>query len=175
MPSSALEVAPGVINLIWQARPTTRPLRLLDVGPGWGKYAVLVREYVDPEAEISAVEAWQPYIDRHRLGRLYDEVIAGDVCDQPAELFARFDVVLMADVIEHIDKKAALELIDRIPGAIVISTPRHFFEQPAELPPTEAHVSHWTVADFRDNPRWVTWKPELFHDLAGIICLLGPR
>lgn len=175
MPSSSLQVAPAVIHMVWevqQARPG-RPLRILDVGPGWGKYERLLREYAEPELYIAAVEAWAPYVERHQLAARYDLVIVGDVCDQPAEVLAAFDLVLMVDVLEHIPKPAALALLDRIPGWVVICTPRDFFEQPAD-PPTEAHVSHWTLGEFQAMRRFDRHAPRELTTLGGIIVRLRP-
>lgn len=174
MPTSALQIAPTVLHLLWEVRTLDRPLRVLDVGPGRGKYGLLVREYVDPAAEVVAVEAWPPYIDDFGLRNLYADVIAGDVCRQPASLFAGFDAVLMVDVIEHIPKTDALQLLDRIPGWVIVATPKHFFENPADLPEPEAHVSHWTLRDFDETGRLDYWDRPIFRTLEGIVCRLRP-
>ncbi len=175
MPSSNLAVAPSVLNMIWEKRIAERPLRILDVGPGWGKYALLIREYVDKDAQITAVEAWEPYIRDHRLWSLYDSVIDGDICDQSEEFLRQFDGVLMIDVIEHIPKEKALALIDKLPGWVIICTPRDFFENPAHLPPTEVHCSHWTLEEFSRRPRFDTHAPHILQDMAGILVRLKPE
>lgn len=175
MPTSILEVAPAVLHYLWEVRPADRPLRVLDVGPGWGKYATLVREYVDPAAQLAAVEAWPAYIEDHRLDRLYDLIVAGDIRDQPDTWLDGFDAVLMVDVLEHIPKDEALRVLDRIGGWIVIATPRHFFENPPELPEPEAHVSHWTVADFEATGRLDGYHHDHFRDPGVIVCRLRPK
>jgi 2-polyprenyl-3-methyl-5-hydroxy-6-metoxy-1,4-benzoquinol methylase len=174
VPTSALAVAPTVIHYLWEVRPQDRPLRVLDVGPGWGKYGTLVREYVDPDAWVEGVEAWAPYVDRHRLRAKYDGLRVEDIRDTDAEYLATFDAVLMVDVIEHVPKADALQVLDRIPGWVIVSTPRHFFENPADLPDPEAHVSHWTVRDFEATGRLDAWHRPSFNDLAGIVCRLRP-
>lgn len=166
MPTSNLAVAPTVL---WYVHETPHDA-VLDVGPGWGKYAVLLREYLnDKPTRIDAVEAWVPYIAEHRLDRLYDDVIGGDVCDLAASSFDPYDVVLMVDVIEHIDKAAALDLLDRIRGRVVICTPVDWFQTDEGLPPTEAHVSHWTLADFGDRVEAAT------EYLGGLVVRLAPQ
>lgn len=175
MPSSNLEVAPTVLHYIWEVRPLDRPLRVLDVGPGWGKYAVLLREFVDPDAEIAGVEAWEPYIERHRLAALYDPIIAGDVRDLTAADLAGYDVVLMADVIEHLPKADAWDVLDRIAGYVVISTPRDFFSNGPGLPHTEDHVSHWTLDDFQASSRFEVYSLPMLRDKGGVIVRLGPK
>lgn len=167
MPTSNLAIAPMVLHFVHEVPHTS----VLDVGPGWGKYAVLIREtFNERPKRIDAVEMWEPYIEEHRLGVLYDEVLGGDVCD--LEHFDEWDVVLMVDVIEHIDKERALLLLDRIGCRVVISTPVDWFSTGPNLPPTEAHVSHWTPDDFTDTGR-VERMAE--NHIGGIIVRLGPK
>jgi hypothetical protein len=153
MPTSNLALWPDILAAVDQARPR----RLLDVGPGHGKAAVLLREYlaVVPDV-IDAVEAWAPYIGAFGLETLYDHVYAGDVCAETwtrdgvtisaRERLGHYDVVLLGDVIEHIPTDAAMSLLTRIPGRVVICTPTNFFDNdPSHIhPPTEKHVSLWT-------------------------------
>ncbi len=164
-----------MIHFVWEVQQATdHPLSVLDVGPGWGKYERLLREYASPDLYMAAVEAWAPYVERHDLAARYDFLIVGDVLDQPAEVLARFDLVLMVDVIEHLPKGPALDLLDRIPGWVVICTPRDFFTQHPD-PPTEAHVSHWALAEFEAMPRFDTHAPVELETLGGVIVRLRPK
>lgn len=175
MPSSNLAVAPTVLHMLWELRPADRPLRVLDVGPGWGKYERLIREYVDPDAYICAVEMWEPYVTAHGLGVRYDRLIVGDVIDQPDTLFDGFDAVLLVDVLEHIPHPDGAALLDRIPGWVIVSTPRDFFSNGPGLPPTEEHVSHWTLAEMVAMPRYDLCDQRLHDELGGIVVRLRPR
>lgn len=145
MPTSNLHLAPDVITLVDQAHPTT----ILDVGPGRGKFGVLCREYVPSLGYIAAVEAWAPYVTP-MLYAIYDYVYVKDVRELTDETLAGYDLVLMSEVIEHLPKDEGLALLDRIPGHVVISTPEEFFPS-VDYPPTEKHVSHWTLDDFGDR------------------------
>lgn len=166
MPTSNLQIAPGVLHQLWETRRllelnlirdfAERPFSVLDVGPGRGKYGYLIPEYVDPAAEVDAIEAHEPYIKQFGLERIYREVIAGDVLEAEASWLNSYDAVLMVDVIEHMEKGPALELLERITVSMTIATPRDFFENPAHLPATEAHRSHWSVDDFRATGRLET-------------------
>lgn len=183
MPTSNLHVAPHVINLV-----ETRPHgRVLDVGPGWGKYATLLREYLNVKPfRVDAVEAWQPYVADHRLERLYDTVYVGDACAarwtqapgvdvNAATVLATYDVVLMVDVIEHMPAAQAAALVHSIPGRVVICTPVDFFHNGDGLPPTEDHVSHWTrqaVDGLATGRRPVEYYAE---DRGAVIARLGPQ
>lgn len=153
MPTSNLTCWPALVHLCWEVRPR----RVLDVGPGHGKAGVLLREYIGTEAAgtgpivaVDAVEAEPRYLDRFPwLTSIYDTVYGSDVCDLPDEVLAAYDLVVMADVIEHLDRHDALRLLDRIPGVVVIATPTSWFQNPEHAAwPTEEHRSHWTFADF---------------------------
>jgi hypothetical protein len=170
MPTSNLAVAPFVINLVEQVPHE----RVLDVGPGWGKYATLLREYLNRKPlRIDAVEMHKPYVDAHGLGVLYDDVLVGDVCELPDEKLAEYDLVLMVDVIEHLEHAAAYELLDRIPGRVVICTPVDFFSNGPGLPDSETHRSHWTAADWRriGTSRHVESSEQ---QIGGWVVRLGP-
>lgn len=195
MPSSNLAVAPAIIHYLWELRPAAVPIRVVDIGPGWGKYAVLIREYVDAAATIDAVEAWGPYVSSHRLAALYDHVWELDATalapllapsfvpdpTLPTALYAAAnaivdaDCVLMVDVIEHMPKAAALALLGALPGHVVVCTPRDYFANPPDLPHTEAHVSHWTPDDFHQTGRMDRFDVGLHDSLGAILVRLGPR
>lgn len=145
MPTSNLHLAPTVITLVDQAHPKT----ILDVGPGRGKFGVLCREYVPTLTYIAAVEAWEPYVT-DRLRCIYDYVFVRDVRHLADDTLQSYDLVLMSEVIEHLPKDDGLRLIERIPGHVVITTPKEFFPS-VDYPPTERHVSHWTRDDFGDR------------------------
>jgi len=167
MPSSNLAVWPLILHFVHEVPHDA----ILDVGPGWGKAATLLREYISPTpTRIDAVEAHVPYIAEHRLAALYDDVIGGDVCDLGPSSFDPYDVVILGDVIEHIEKDEALSLLDRIRCRIVIATPVDFFQTDEGLPETERHVSHWTRSDFADA------RVERIDEnhIGGLIVRLGP-
>lgn len=143
---------------------------VLDVGPGRGKYGLLLREYLNrPPRRIDAVELEPSYVD-DRLRALYDDVFVGDVLAL-ARALELYDVVLLVDVIEHLEKDDGLELLDRISGRAVISTPVEFFSNGPGLPPSEEHRSHWTRADFEATGR----LEEDGSRFGQTIVRLGPR
>ncbi len=142
MPSSNLACAPSVLWLASEHQPR----RVLDVGVGVGKYGLLTREYLPPLDELAGVEAEARYLDAYPwLTHIYDHLwVDIDVRDLSDENLARFDVVLLIDVLEHLDAEEAATLLKRIPGRVVICTPRDWFQNPeAEEYPSERHRSHW--------------------------------
>lgn len=167
MPTSALVVAPTVITHMHAINPGS----VLDIGAGYGKYGVLFREYLDRHPRVVAIEAWQPYVDAHRLHGIYDEVHVTDVMDAGDDLLNSCDAAYLGDVIEHLTKDDGLAILERIRCAVVINTPLHFFHNPDGLPWTETHRSHWTRADFENTGRLAKYD----EPHGGIVATLRPQ
>ena len=142
------------------------PKRILDIGKGFGKYGFLIHEYVGIDyttkpnpavslanqstIRIDAVDINEDYSFPH-LDQMYDKVIIRNVLDDYSDL-NQYDVILMCDVIEHLEKGRAIGLLKHFIGlgaTMVIATPRDFFEQELFESEAENHVSHWTVRDFK--------------------------
>lgn len=169
MPSSNIALALDCIALVDQVPHDT----VLDIGPGHGKYGLLLREYLNvPIVRLDAIEAEASYVARFPwLECIYDRVVVGDGSDMHEVDLDPYDVVMLYDVIEHIKKAAALELLDRIRGCVCIVTPVEFFTQHVDGVPSEDHVSHWTVDEFAAMSRCEV----LYESHGGVICRLGPR
>lgn len=129
--------------------------QVLDVGAGYGKACVLLREMLN--VKPSRIVALEP--DRrafcHRLicgnGAGYDETHYETAAEW--DDWDRFDTVLMADVIEHMPADEGRQVLARIPGQVIVSTPidpevAEHDQHAADIPPLERHVSQWTVRDF---------------------------
>lgn len=149
MPTSALAVVPAVIDHMAQLQPSS----ILDVGPGYGKYGVLFREYLESHPRMWAVEAWEPYVTNFGLRGIYDRVIVADVMTVDVATVNACEAVYLGDVIEHLTKEDGVALLQRIVRPVVVNTPAHFFRNPDGLPWTETHRSHWTLADFEATGR----------------------
>lgn len=126
------------------------PHRVVDLGPGFGKAAAILREYLIKPIIIDAVEMEPSYVD-DRLLALYNHIDIADATTLPASYFDQYDLVMMIDVIEHMEKQDGLDLLARIPGNIIVCTPENFFDNPPDLPPSENHRSLWTLDDFGDR------------------------
>jgi hypothetical protein len=167
MPSSRPNTIPTVIHLVRQLKPKS----ILDVGVGFGKWGHLFREYTDiREAEkdparyqrqnwqvtIDGIEGHPPYLtEMHRY--LYNEIHVGDACKLITQL-PRYDLIFMGDIIEHVEKKTGLQLVEnaviQANKAVIIITPRYETGQGDlcgnEL---ERHHSLWGPRDFRHFAR----------------------
>jgi hypothetical protein len=81
---------------------------ILDVGPGYGTYGNLLKpEYLN----ISAIEIWEPYINKFNLNNIYKKIYIGDICNFN---FSDFDYIILGDVLEHIEIKKAKLLLNKI-------------------------------------------------------------
>lgn len=167
MPTSNLHNAPMICRMVRETGART----VLDVGPGHGKYGVLLREYAGVEV-VDAVEMWEPYVEEFNLRGIYDEVLVSDVLDLPEEFFADYDAVLTVSSIEHMPKEPAIEWLRRIPGHVVIVTPRDWMQEDHPVP-TERHQSLWTVQDFRT--RFPRRAQKVQVERGAVIAHLGRR
>ncbi len=175
MASSFAEQIPTIVDIIHRLEINDRSRhRMLDVGKGLGKYGFLTHEFVgldpqklpDPSKKlreqsrwtIDAVEIQPAYMWPH-IDDIYETVYMGDVLNLYPTL-PSYDVILMTDVIEHLDKQPALEMVKHFLGTgavVVISTPIKFFHQDFMESEWEQHRSHWTPKDFRFAPH-VVWQ-----------------
>jgi hypothetical protein len=161
MASSFASQIPIIVHLMSKLRPQS----VLDIGKGFGKYGFLLHEYcgvdysVRPKPNLSlreqscvavdAVESNPAYLWPH-LNQFYRTVYSGRI-ESLYKSLPVYDVVLMADVIEHLQKPDALSILRHFIGSgssMVIATPRAFFQQEFFESADERHVSHWTPADF---------------------------
>lgn len=151
---------PHNINPVLSVLLNLQPGRILDVGCGFGKYGVLLREYLDVwheridraswQVELVGIEAFERY--RNPIhDYVYNAVHYGEAQAVLPGL-GQFDAVLIADVIEHLEKPQAVELVrlcfEHSP-VTVVSTPREFYaQQDFAGNPYEIHRCHWTLSDF---------------------------
>lgn len=160
MPSSH----PGAIPEIMYALQTLRPRAVLDVGAGFGKYGVLIREYLEVTQNRLTKEEWQlvlhgvevfPNYKNPIHEYCYDRMFFADINEIAESLPMAYDVILMVDVIEHMTKEDGRALLRRLlkktKKALVLSTPYSPYPQgPLYGNEHEAHLSSWGVPDFID-------------------------
>lgn len=126
---------------------------VLDVGPGIGTWRDLLFTFY-PEATYHAIEIFEPYVERFGLRRKYTEVRIADASDpeltfKPWEFY---DLAIFGDVIEHIERQRAIDMVWRIPWKhAIISLPLGEFPQgPSDGNEAEAHVATWYALDVEE-------------------------
>lgn len=163
MASSFSSQIPAIVYLVKQLNPFT----ILDIGKGFGKYGFLIHEYsgidnqkkIDPaltmaqqsNIKIDAIEADEDLLLPH-LNQIYREIIIGDVF-KVYKYLDTYDLILMIDVIEHLDKEKAIAMLKHFllkHTRIVIATPMQFFKQELYQSNYEHHISYWKLADFKN-------------------------
>lgn len=158
MPSSQYYQINEIIEIITRLRPG----KVLDIGPGFGKYGMLAREYLelwdgrdqysDWRCRIDCIEGFEKYITPlHRY--IYNDVYTGDAARMVFDLEERYDLVLMIDVIEHFEHEKGLEILNYFLARgshILISTPKFVNPQGEAFGnPFEQHRSGWKKSDFK--------------------------
>jgi len=125
--------------------------RMLDIGCGSGTYAKMF-----PEAQWVGVEAWEPYINEFGLNNFYNQIVLGDARSVTFAHLGRFDVAMLGDVLEHMEKEEAVELFNRvraIADTVIVSIPIGHYPQDAyNGNPHEKHVTdNWSDQEFRET------------------------
>ncbi len=144
MPTSEHWQIPWVCEVIALEQPKT----VLDVGAGYGKFGILVREYANPE-RVDAVDITEPRYPA------YDHVYLGDAREIDTLLPAdapTYDLALFLDIIEHLEKSDAWALLDKLTRRahrVLITTPFGFRAQEIPGMPYETHRSGWYPWEFK--------------------------
>ena len=133
--------------------PSLKGKRVLELGAGRGIWAYLMRSArEDFDSIIVGVDIHSPYLAHCKRFRVYDDLVRADARWLPF-VESVFDIVVAAEVIEHLPKAQGpflLKEIERVcQGKAVITTPNGFWHQ-REIPhgvASETHLSGWSVSD----------------------------
>ena len=183
MPTSQLNQLPQIIELIL----FTNPEKMLDIGVGFGKYSFLSREYLelwDDKGELSnwtnrskwtrridGIEVFKGYLTPvHNF--IYDNVYIGNVLDILPTIGIVYDLILLIDVLEHLNYEEGLNLLEicRDNGRnILISTPKDIGKRVITVGnPYETHKFQWKKEHF------LIFKERCFcPDQYSLICYAG--
>ena len=172
MPHSTHHPLTQVMDHVVRMQPRT----VLDVGVGYGKWGLLVRESLDwlqdrhdPatwQTHITGLEAFEDYTSP-LYGWVYDEIIYDDIVHYARDC-PPYDLVVMGDVIEHLPKQEGLAVLETLLAKcrnVVVATPVDFFTQDILDNPWEQHHSLWSLADFRP------WTFD--YDVVGKVCVVA--
>lgn len=151
MPASAVIFDQHVAQLIERMKPAT----VLDIGPGAGKYGLMIqglRARGLAVENLSAVEIDPSYIDRFELAKIYDVVQLGDATALPdVGADAKWDLVILGDVLEHFRKSRGSDLLEYLyyrTRYIVAVVPIDYIQGSWDGHQAEAHISTWYAPDF---------------------------
>ena len=84
--------------------------KILDVGPGSGTYGKMLNQFY----HIDGLEIHEPYIEQFKLRDIYKHIYIGNIL---AFDFSNHDYILMGDILEHIPKYEAINLVSKINSA----------------------------------------------------------
>ncbi len=142
---------------------STKPMSILDVGFGYGKWGFLCREMLEarghriyPEdwvIKIDGIEIWKDYAERLPwINLIYDNVHIGDAHDVIGTL-GNYDLIILGDVVEHLEKDKGQHLlrkaIEKSNKCCLLSIPigdwtgNSLFDNN----PYEEHISVWSEED----------------------------
>jgi hypothetical protein len=81
---------------------------ILDLGAGCGTYSDLLKSKF---TNMDAVEIHQPYIDQYDLKNKYNNVYNENALNFE---FDYYDIIILGDILEHIDEREGIELIEKL-------------------------------------------------------------
>lgn len=141
-----------------------QPKSVLDLGIGFGKYGVICREILDVAHGRVQKEQWKTFIRgvegfeqyRNPCWSVYSEVNIMDFSKTDDYPHRGYDLVLMIDSLEHLDKSTGAELLTLLMlhnRYVLVSVPTgdYYLEQgAANGNEYECHRAHWTPRDLVD-------------------------
>lgn len=149
MPTSHPKIISPVATKIMELQP----LSVLDIGIGFGKWGALTREYTDVWSWRFYKDGWIVRIEgievheRYRAPNWdnYDKVHIGHSNSVLPKL-AIYDLIIMMEMLEHLEKPQALELLNEIfmhTKQLIVSY-SNIPQKDVGDNPYEDHVSTWT-------------------------------
>jgi len=139
---------------------------ILDVGAGSGKYAYMFNKHFT----MDAVEVFEKNITDYNLDKLYRKVYNCDILDFD---FEYYDIIIMGDVLEHIETEQAQALIEKLKGKckeLIVAVPYEYEQGELYNNKYEIHKqADLTPTIF--NERYKGFKPVFMHELYGIYAL----
>lgn len=127
------------------------PQDVLDIGAGVGTYSILAKM---PYQNWTALEVFAPYVKMFNLEGKYNKVVVADARYANYDKLGFFDLIIAADMLEHMPKADAKELINELlhhAKRLLICVPVIHNHQEAgqEGNDFEAHIDHWTADEMR--------------------------
>lgn len=139
MPRS--QTPPEGLAIVVERLKALKPKLVLDVGAGDGMWDELLAER---EFDLHALEVWEPNVKKYDLANKYEAVIVKDM--RMFTDWELYDVVIMGDVLEHIEQDQALFLLRKITVPIFLTIPTSPCKQDGKAwgNPHETHRYNWS-------------------------------
>ena len=169
----------------WQNIPYTiealmkaEPRRVLDVGVGYGRWGMVIREFCELwfnrvhrstwNIWVEGVEAYEPNVDDYHK-YFYNKIHLGDFSQIYRTLDGNWDVIIFGDVLEHFTKNDSYTLLDWSldhASYVLINIPIGSEWPQDEMYENrfERHLSEWEPEDFESFGRI---RYGLFNDFLG--------
>ena len=140
------------------------PKSILDIGVGFGRWGILFREFLEIWGDrnysgnwnriIDGVEIFPDYIKPYHK-YFYNNIFIENARDFLKRTGTKYDLINCGDVVEHFEKKAALDLIhlslDRARYVLInIPTGNNWEQSAINNNEYETHRSIWNKKDFRE-------------------------
>ncbi len=151
---------PENVPFILKAIEDVKPKTVLDIGPGLGKYGLMIREKdfewqieqgIDvptDKVQIDCADITPFFLERAALKHIYNNVYNKSLFDWQAKELD-YDLILLIDVIEHYDIQQIKDWLYKVKARVLLSTPkntvmftRHLFND------SNHHKSQWRPQDF---------------------------
>lgn len=154
------------------------PRRVLDVGVGFGRWGIIVREFCDvwfgrvlPEqwsVYVEGIEAFAPSISSYHSS-FYNKIWVGDAVEVFSRIDKSWDVVIFGDVLEHFTRENAEKLLlwsVNHSNYVIVNIPIGDDWDQGEMygNPYEQHRSVWVEEDFHG---FFMVRRALFNDYLG--------
>lgn len=168
MPGSVIQGKQQIKSFIDSNRNDIK--KIVDVGAGSGTYPNLLgRE----DYYWIGIEIFPDYVERFDLNSIYDEIIIADISELPKEEWPDADCIIFGDVLEHLPKPKAIEVLDRALMKykhVVLSIPIGFWDAEEHYGNKhELHLSTWTMAELRERADW-TETHHIMKNSIGVFC-----
>jgi hypothetical protein len=151
------------------------PKRVLDIGVGFGRWGMIVREFCELwygrvhrsewQIEIEGVEGYAPAIEQHHHS-FYNKIHVGDFREIAPTLKGRWDLVIFGDVLEHFEKAEARGLLNRAleqSEYVLVNIPLGTDWPQEDIYENlyERHLSVWSADEFK---AFALRRMQLFED-----------
>lgn len=126
---------------------------VLDIGPGEGTYYYALQGV--EITRLDAIEVWGPYLDIYDLRSKYNNIMLADVYYFNWSLLTSYDMIILGDVVEHLDEVQGPRVIARaVENAkyVVVSLPIYGYAQGFGNDGNrhEAHLVQYSDASIRE-------------------------